>query len=188
MRLDWENLREPRLLIASSDVNVCSTLWKRTRWGVRGRLTIKVEKRSLKSRVNGRSSSVMRRSREDVWCILLCEPRNVDPDNLEGEGEVCRSGKSRLRSVEAGSRVAIGCLGSSLIFCVSDRVSTVPETNLCGRNEALLLVELVGLESAAVREPDDVCLVSPPGVAEACSEFDDAFVRITKSRAREAKE
>ena len=25
IRLDWENLRDPRLFIASSDVNVCST-------------------------------------------------------------------------------------------------------------------------------------------------------------------
>lgn len=50
MRLDWENLREPRLLMASSDRKVCSTLVKRTRWAESGsRLTISVAKRSLKS-------------------------------------------------------------------------------------------------------------------------------------------
>src|SRR3569833_2740805 len=50
MRLDWENLRDPRLLIASSDRNVCSTLVKRTRCADNGsRLTTSVEKRSLKS-------------------------------------------------------------------------------------------------------------------------------------------
>ena len=31
---------------------------------------IKVEKRSLKSRVKGRSSSVMRNILDEVWCIL----------------------------------------------------------------------------------------------------------------------
>lgn len=50
MRLDWENLSEPKLLIASSDRKVCSTLVKRTRWAESGsRLTISVAKRSLKS-------------------------------------------------------------------------------------------------------------------------------------------
>src|SRR5229473_3058206 len=47
MRFDCENFSDPRLLIASSELNVCSTLVKRTRCAVRGRLTIKVEKRSL---------------------------------------------------------------------------------------------------------------------------------------------
>lgn len=50
MRLDWENLSEPRLLIASSDRNVCSIFVNRTRWAESGsKLTINVEKRSLKS-------------------------------------------------------------------------------------------------------------------------------------------
>ena len=72
IRFDCENLRDPKLLIASSDVKVCSIFWKRTRCGPSGKLTIKVEKRSLKSRVNGLSSSVIRRSLDDVWCILFC--------------------------------------------------------------------------------------------------------------------
>ena len=66
IRFDCENLSEPRLLTASSDVNVCSTFWKRTRCGLSGRLTTRVEKRSLKSRVKGRSSSVMRSRRDEV--------------------------------------------------------------------------------------------------------------------------
>lgn len=70
MRLDWENLRDPRLVIASSDVKVWSIILKRTRWAVRGSETINVEKRSLKSLVKGRSSSVIRSKRELVWCIL----------------------------------------------------------------------------------------------------------------------
>lgn len=49
MRLDWENLREPRLVMASSEVNVKSIILKRTRWGVSGSETMRVEKRSLKS-------------------------------------------------------------------------------------------------------------------------------------------
>jgi hypothetical protein len=60
MRFDWENLREPRLVRASSVVKVCSTFVKRTRWGVKGKLTINVEKRSLRSckgrRVSGERS------------------------------------------------------------------------------------------------------------------------------------
>lgn len=31
MRFDWENFKDPKLLIASSDVKVCSNLVKRTR-------------------------------------------------------------------------------------------------------------------------------------------------------------
>ena len=50
MRFDCENLREPRLLIASSERKVCSTLVNRTLWADNGsRLTTSVEKRSLKS-------------------------------------------------------------------------------------------------------------------------------------------
>ena len=49
MRLDWENLSEPRLLMASSERNECSMRVNRTRWGARGRLTTKVAKRSSKS-------------------------------------------------------------------------------------------------------------------------------------------
>ena len=49
IRFDCENFREPRFVIASSDVKVWSIFWKRTRCGVRGRLTIRVENRSLKS-------------------------------------------------------------------------------------------------------------------------------------------
>jgi hypothetical protein len=69
MRLDWENFKEPRFVMASSDKNVSSILEKRTRWGVKGRLVIRVEKRSLKSLVNGRSSSVMRSIFDEVWCM-----------------------------------------------------------------------------------------------------------------------
>lgn len=49
IRFDCENLREPRFVRASSVVNVCSILVKRTLCGVRGRDTIRVEKRSLRS-------------------------------------------------------------------------------------------------------------------------------------------
>lgn len=49
-RLDWEDLRRIRLLIASSERKVCSTLTNRTRWAERGsRLMTRVEKISLKS-------------------------------------------------------------------------------------------------------------------------------------------
>ena len=70
MRLDWENFKDPRLVMASSDRKVSSTLENLTRCGVNGRLVTRVENRSLKSLVKGRSSSVMRRILEDVWCIL----------------------------------------------------------------------------------------------------------------------
>jgi hypothetical protein len=86
IRLDWENFSDPRLLMASSDKNECSTLVSRTRCPASGRLTTNVAKRSLKSYegkilalqsnirsisavftlVNGLSSEVMRNKREDV--------------------------------------------------------------------------------------------------------------------------
>ena len=66
IRFDCENFSDPRLLIASSEENVCSILEKRTRCGVSGRLTMSVENKSLKSLVNGRSSSVIRNRRDDV--------------------------------------------------------------------------------------------------------------------------
>lgn len=69
MRLDWENFNDPRLVIASSERNVSSTRLKRTRCGVNGKLVIKVENKSLKSLVKGRSSSVMRNTFDDVWCM-----------------------------------------------------------------------------------------------------------------------
>lgn len=50
MRFDWENLREPRLLMASSDKKVYSTFVRRTRWADSGsKLTMSVENKSLKS-------------------------------------------------------------------------------------------------------------------------------------------
>lgn len=45
-----------------------------------------VEKRSLKSLEKGRSSSVMRRSLDDVWCIFFCGDCLVCPDDEEKEG------------------------------------------------------------------------------------------------------
>ena len=66
IRFDCENFNEPRFVIASSERNVSSTLEKRTRCGVRGKLVTIVENRSLKSLVNGLSSSVIRRTFEDV--------------------------------------------------------------------------------------------------------------------------
>ena len=88
-----------------------------------GRLTISVENKSLKSRVNGRSSSVMRRSLDDVWCILLCgDGRNVEDEFLRRLGDGLRSksllrsfdsvSPDRLRSTEARSSVICG-VGSS---------------------------------------------------------------------------
>jgi hypothetical protein len=54
IRFDCENLRDPRLLMASSERKVCSILVNRTRWAESGnRLTINVEKRSLKSCEDG---------------------------------------------------------------------------------------------------------------------------------------
>jgi hypothetical protein len=49
IRFDWENLRDPKLLIASSEVKVWSYLVKRTRWESNFKLTIKVENKSMKS-------------------------------------------------------------------------------------------------------------------------------------------
>lgn len=49
MRFDCENFSDPRFVMASSDVKVWSIFWNLTRCGVSGRLTIKVENRSLKS-------------------------------------------------------------------------------------------------------------------------------------------
>ena len=49
IRLDCENFNEPRFVIASSVVKVCSYLENRTRCAVSGRLTMSVAKRSLKS-------------------------------------------------------------------------------------------------------------------------------------------
>src|ERR1700704_1164210 len=46
MRLDWENFRDPKLLIASSDKNECSILVNRTRCCASGRLTTNVANRS----------------------------------------------------------------------------------------------------------------------------------------------
>lgn len=66
IRLDCENFREPRLLIASSERNECSMRVNRMRWDASGRLTIKVANKSLKSLVKGRSSLVMRNKRDEV--------------------------------------------------------------------------------------------------------------------------
>jgi hypothetical protein len=71
MRFDWENFKDPKLLMASSERKECSTRVNRTRCGASGKLTTSVANKSLKSLVNGLSSSVMRNKREDVWCILL---------------------------------------------------------------------------------------------------------------------
>lgn len=49
IRLDCENLRDPRLLIASSERKECSIRVRRTRCTASGRLTTNVENRSLKS-------------------------------------------------------------------------------------------------------------------------------------------
>lgn len=49
IRFDCENLSEPKFVIASSDVKVCSIRVKRTRWAESGNETMSVEKRSLKS-------------------------------------------------------------------------------------------------------------------------------------------
>ena len=49
IRLDWENLSEPRFVMASSDVKVWSIFWNLTRCAHSGKLTIKVENKSLKS-------------------------------------------------------------------------------------------------------------------------------------------
>jgi hypothetical protein len=49
IRFDWENLRDPKLLIASSEVKVWSYLVKRTRWESNFKLTIKEENKSMKS-------------------------------------------------------------------------------------------------------------------------------------------
>ena len=70
------------------------------RCGVKGRLTMRVENRSLKSLEKGRSSSVMRRSLDDVWCIFFCGNGLVGPD--DGEGEGLRS-NWRRRSVGANA-------------------------------------------------------------------------------------
>lgn len=60
IRFDCENLRDPRLLIASSERKVCSIFVNRTRWAESGnKLTIKVEKRSLKSCGAGQLSSFL---------------------------------------------------------------------------------------------------------------------------------
>ena len=49
MRFDCENFSDPRFVMASSVVKVCSTRVNRTRCGVNGRLTMRVENKSLKS-------------------------------------------------------------------------------------------------------------------------------------------
>lgn len=76
-RFDWVNLSEPRLVMASSEVNVSSALENLYRCGVRGRLATRVANKSLKSLVKGRSSSVMRKTFEDAWCILLATRREA---------------------------------------------------------------------------------------------------------------
>lgn len=60
IRFDCENFSEPRLVIASSDVNECSTRVNRTRCGVSGSDTISVENRSLKSCTSLESASLDR--------------------------------------------------------------------------------------------------------------------------------
>ena len=66
MRFACENLRDPRLLMASSDKNVCWMRVKRTRWEPRGsKLTMSVEKRSLKS-----YNRVLRLENSVLW--LMC--------------------------------------------------------------------------------------------------------------------
>jgi hypothetical protein len=49
IRFDCENLREPRLVRASSVVKLCSWREKRTRCELSGKLTMSVENKSLKS-------------------------------------------------------------------------------------------------------------------------------------------
>ena len=66
IRFDWENFNDPKFVIASSERNVSSTFWNRTRCAVSGKLVTSVQNRSLKSLANGRSSSVMRNIFDDV--------------------------------------------------------------------------------------------------------------------------
>lgn len=72
MRLDCENLREPRFLMASSGKKEWLTLGDQNRdrelveLVSSFRLTMRVVNRSSKSRVNGRSLDVIRSNREEV--------------------------------------------------------------------------------------------------------------------------
>jgi hypothetical protein len=52
IRLDCENFKDPKLLMASSDKNEWSTLVNLTRWGASGKLTTNVANKSLKSYAN----------------------------------------------------------------------------------------------------------------------------------------
>jgi len=71
MRFDWENLSEPKLLIASSEVNVWSYRVNRTRCESNFKLTINVENKSIKSCVHQLNCSQIR--------ILLAIPVNDLP-------------------------------------------------------------------------------------------------------------
>jgi hypothetical protein len=86
--------------MASSEVKVKSIMRNRTRCGLSGSDTINVEKRSLKSLVNGRSSSVMRRRREEVWCILRFGLAGSESEDASSESGVrLRLGGADCRGV-----------------------------------------------------------------------------------------
>lgn len=75
IRFDCENLSEPRFVIASSVVKVCSTRVNRTRCGVSGKLTMSVEKRSLKSCIYmGKHSSGLGVGS----CLMLSKRESLD--------------------------------------------------------------------------------------------------------------
>ena len=138
-------------MIASSDKNVSSTLVNLTRCAVRGRLVIKVENRSLKSLVNGRSSSVIRNILEDVWCILLLATLSVvDMEVVVGEcvplsvavGTVTVGGEVILRAKEGRNvKAALEDLVVKLPDEVAERKDGVDDVDILARLTTLSLAE-----------------------------------------------
>ena len=96
MRFDWENLRDPRLLIASSERKVCSILVNRTRCAESGnKLTISVEKRSLKScAVLLAFNSVVASCSQFRDCPGIVITRNKQAPVLAGQERTLVNGRS----------------------------------------------------------------------------------------------
>ena len=127
IRLDWENFRDPRLLIASSDKNEWSTLVNLMRCGASGKLTTRVANRSWKSFSGIRSMSSQSRgnaypgkwavigrhaqqARRCLMHLVVAAWNEGDRDGswcISGSVRVCLGGRVRLeqRLTLVGSRV-----------------------------------------------------------------------------------
>lgn len=106
--------------MASSEVKEWSYFVNLTRCESNFKLTIKVENKSMKSFVKGRSSSVIRNSLEDVWCILDVGAADPASDCCSDSRDGMRWRVCRRLSIESAEKSIYAGLDCSLLVLPSD--------------------------------------------------------------------